>query len=339
MAEPMVIWGAGAIGGTVGAFLARAGHPVMFVDVVADHVRRVAEAGLTIEGPIAQFTSPAIPSVTPDQMRGKHKLIVLAVKSYHTAEATRAILPFLADDGAIVSFQNGLNELTIAGIAGRERTIGAFVNFSADYLEAGRITYGARSPLRIGELDGAISPRVEALARTVRDFETDCEVTDNIFGYLWGKSAYAALLGYTALTNERMEDLMADPRHRPAICQVIREVLLVGQADGARPLGFQGYDPAAFLSGDKAAMEASLDANRVFKQRSAKKHSGYWRDLAVRKRPTDITAQMAPVRAIAKQRGIAMPLVDAMLDRIGAIEQGKRPQGIELAEEVRALLG
>lgn len=338
MADPVVIWGAGAIGGTVGAFLARAGHPVLFVDVVEEHVKRVAQHGLAIEGPIAEFTSPPIPSVTPAGMTGRYKLIILAVKSYHTEEATRTLLPHLAEDGAIVSFQNGLNELTIASIAGRARTIGAFVNFSADYLEPGRITYGARSPLRLGELDGSTTPRLAALHAMIRDFESDCEITGDIFGYLWGKSAYAALLAYTALTNERMEDLMADPAHRPALRGVIGEVLTVAAADGARPVGFQGFDPAAFLSGDIAAMDASIEANRAFKMRSAKKHSGYWRDLAVRKRPTDITAQMAPVRAIAKRRGIAMPLVDCLLDRIAEIEQGQRPQGLELAAEVQRLV-
>lgn len=337
MAEPILIWGAGAIGGTVGAFLARAGHPVLLVDVVAEHVRAVNEGGMAIEGPIAAFSVP-MRAVTPDALTGHFRTILLAVKSYHTAEATRALLPHLAEDGAVASFQNGLNELTIAEIAGRGRTIGAFVNFSADYLGPGRITYGARSPLRLGELGGRITPRVQALCATIRDFESDAEVTDNIFGYLWGKSAYAALLGYTALTNERMEDLIADPAHRPAISGAIREVLRVGQAEGVRPLGFQGFDPAAFLGDDVAAMEASLDANLVFKRRSAKKHSGYWRDLAVRKRPTDLAAQMAPVRAIAERRGIAMPLVDAMLARIGDIEQGRRVQGIELADEVRRLL-
>ncbi|HYF07766.1 MAG TPA: 2-dehydropantoate 2-reductase, partial [Acetobacteraceae bacterium] len=133
MAEPILIWGAGAIGDTVGASLARAGHPVLLVDVVAEHVRQVAEHGLAIEGPIAAFTA-RMPAVTPEALTGRYRTILLAVKSTHTEQATRALLPHLAEDGAVASFQNGLNELTIAEIVGRGRTLGAFVNFSADYL-------------------------------------------------------------------------------------------------------------------------------------------------------------------------------------------------------------
>jgi 2-dehydropantoate 2-reductase len=115
---------------------------------------------------------------------------------------------------------------------------------------------------------------------------------------------------------------------------LIREVLLVGAAEGAHPLGFHGFDPALFLGDDVAAMDASLDANAASKRGSAKKHSGYWRDLAIRKRPTDIAAQMAPVRALAQRHGLAMPLLNRVLDGIADIEQGRRAQGMALAEDI-----
>ena len=134
MAESIVIWGSGAIGGTIGAHLSRAGHDVLFVDLVPEHVAAIEAGRLAIEGPIASFTAGGR-AVTPERITGRHKLIILAVKAHHTEAATRALAPHLAEDGAIVSCQNGLNELVIAEIVGRERTIGAFVNFGADYLE------------------------------------------------------------------------------------------------------------------------------------------------------------------------------------------------------------
>ena len=57
--EPVVIWGAGAMGGTIGAHLARAGQKVLFVDMVPEHVRAMRERGLHITGPIADFTVSA----------------------------------------------------------------------------------------------------------------------------------------------------------------------------------------------------------------------------------------------------------------------------------------
>src|SRR5207237_649455 len=78
------------------------------------------------------------------------------------------IAPRLAPDGYVVSLQNGLNEPAIAARVGRARTVGALVNFGADYLSPGRIFLGGAGALSIGELDGRRSERVERLVREVR---------------------------------------------------------------------------------------------------------------------------------------------------------------------------
>lgn len=69
MAEPIVIWGAGAIGGTIGAHWARAGHEVLLVDQVAAHVQACRSTGLVIRGPVENFTQ-IIPAVTPAELKG-----------------------------------------------------------------------------------------------------------------------------------------------------------------------------------------------------------------------------------------------------------------------------
>jgi 2-dehydropantoate 2-reductase len=100
-AGPILIWGAGAVGGTIGACLARAGHPVVLVDVVAEHVAAIAERGLTLEGPLGGFTQ-RLPAATPDQLDGTYRRSLLCVKAQHTAAAAAAMRPFLADDGYVV---------------------------------------------------------------------------------------------------------------------------------------------------------------------------------------------------------------------------------------------
>ncbi|HVM86215.1 MAG TPA: 2-dehydropantoate 2-reductase N-terminal domain-containing protein, partial [Candidatus Binatia bacterium] len=77
---PLVIWGAGAIGGTVGAYWRRAGHDVVFVDVDADHVAAINKTGLRIEGPIEEFTVRA-PAFLPKDVKGKFETIFLCVKA------------------------------------------------------------------------------------------------------------------------------------------------------------------------------------------------------------------------------------------------------------------
>ncbi|MFZ4407112.1 MAG: ketopantoate reductase family protein [Paracraurococcus sp.] len=336
MAEPVVIWGAGAIGGTIGAHLLRAGREVLFVDVVAEHVTAINAGGLRIEGPVAAFSVPAR-AVTPDRMQGHHGLILLAVKAHHTEAATQALAPFLAADGAVVSCQNGLNELVIAESVGRPRTIGAFVNFGADYQTPGRIMYGNRGAVVVGELDGGTTPRIAALHAMLREFEPDAVLTPNIFGYLWGKAAYGGILKASALTNDSIADFIADPARRPLIRGITREILRVAAAEGVTPIGFDGFDPAAFLHGDGPAIAASLDRLEAYNRASSKSHSGIWRDLAVRKRQTDVAAQLAPVRAAARRHGIPTPMADRLVALIGDIQDDRREIGGALADELGAL--
>ena len=336
MAEPIVIWGSGAIGGTIGAHLARAGHDVLFVDTVPEHVAAIEAGRLTIEGPVAQFTTGGR-AATSDRVTGRHRLIILAVKAHHTEAATRMLAPHLAEDGAVVSCQNGLNELVIAEIVGRARTIGAFVNFGADYLEPGRILYGVRGAVVVGELDGARTPRITALHALLKLFEPDAVLSDNVFGYLWGKAGYGGILKASALTNDSIADFIADPVRKPLVVGMVREILSVAAAEKVTPLGFDGFDPLPFLGTDMTAIDATIARMVTYNRGSAKSHSGIWRDLAVRKRQTDVAAQLAPVRAAARRHGIATPLADTLVALIGGIEQGRIAQGGALADELGRL--
>src|SRR5438552_9452301 len=157
-----LIWGAGAIGGTLGAYLARAGQDVTFVDTAVEHVDAMTREGLRLTGPIEEF-AVRVPAFTPQTLRGKWDEIILATKAHHTDLAVRALLPHLASDGYVVSAQNGLNELAIAEVVGAERTVGAFINFGADYLEPGVIHYGGHGAVVVGEIDGRMTPRVTAI--------------------------------------------------------------------------------------------------------------------------------------------------------------------------------
>src|SRR6266700_3497786 len=322
--DPILIWGAGAIGGTIGAYLARAGHGIVFVDIVPEHVAAIAGPGLKIEGPVEEFTVTA-PAVTPDRLSGRFSRVLLCVKAQHTAGAARALLPFLAEDGYVVSAQNGLNELTIAEIVGAERTIGAFVNFGADYLEPGRILYGGHGAVVLGEIDGRMTPRLTALHQTVRDFEPEAIVTDNIWGYLWGKLGYGALLFATALTNESIADALAAPRHLELYRALAAEVMAVARAEGVTPEGFNGFDPNAFTPGaEPARLRWSIDAMVAHNRASAKSHSGIWRDLAVRKRRTEVDAQIAIIAEIAEKHGQKAPITRRLVALIHDIEEGRR---------------
>ena len=159
---PITIVGAGAIGGAVGAFLHDAGYRVTLVDVDAAHVRAINEHGLRITGFRGDRVFP-VPAVHRDELRGPLGVTFLCVKGHFTAGAIAGLAPLLAPDGYVLSLQNGLNEAIIARTIGAERTVGAFVHFGCDLIEPGLLRLGSEETIRIGELDGRVTPRAEAL--------------------------------------------------------------------------------------------------------------------------------------------------------------------------------
>jgi 2-dehydropantoate 2-reductase len=332
-----LVWGAGAIGGTLGAYLARAGHEVTFVDADADHVSAIDAVGISITGPIAEFMQ-LVPAFTPESLSGRWDTIILATKAHHTEAATRALAPHLSDDGCVVSAQNGLNELTIARIVGDARTVGSFVNFGADYIKPGVIHYAGRGAVMLGEVDGHRTPRVAAIHDAWLRFDDRAVVTPNIWGYLWGKEAYGAMLFATALTNESIADALAMPRYKNLYVELAREILAVAQARGVIPEAFDGFDPSAYLpSAADDAAAASLDALVAHNRKSAKTHSGIWRDLAVRKRRTEVDAQLGIVVTLGNEAGVATPLTARLVDLIHDIEDGRRPQSLETLDVLASL--
>jgi 2-dehydropantoate 2-reductase len=326
MTAPVLIWGAGAIGGVLGAFWARAGVPVLLVDIDAAHVAACRTTGLRITGPVDAF-AVTLPAVTPDELTGQFDRIILAVKAQATDAATRALAPHLAPDGFVLSAQNGLNEKTIAAIVGPDRTMGAFVNFGADWQGPGDILFGNRGTVVIGEIAGPPRDRTRAMLDLMHCFEPDAILTDDIWSYLWGKLGYGALLFATALTHDTMTRNFEDPRRIPLLIALGREVMAVARAEGVAPRGFNGFDPTAFApDAPDAAARACIAALADFNRHSAKPRTGVWRDLAIRKRRTEVDPMMTMIAATARDRQVPTPRLDRLIALIKDVEDGRRDQ-------------
>ena len=267
-----MVLGCGAIGGTVAAGLARDGHDVLVSDADPAVVGAVNSAGLRICGPVEQFT--AYPrAVAPDALPAVLDFpVLLAVKAHQTAAAAGVLAGRLRGDGFAVLLQNGLPWAAAAAV-GRDRAVGAVVNFGADVLEPGVVLRGNRASFLVGELDGRTSGRVQSLVADL----ADAVATTEILGYIWAKEAYGATLAATAVSDLEIHAVFADPAYRMLLTAVAGEVL--AQAP-VRALALDGFDPAD--------VDGSLDRMAEFNRRSAKARSGIYRDLAVRHRPTEV---------------------------------------------------
>ena len=338
MKNNILIWGAGAIGGVLGAYWARAGQPVTMVDIVADHVTACRAEGLKIEGPVEEFTQ-VVPAVLPEDLTGTYSCVVLAVKAQATEAAVASILPHLREDGFILSAQNGLNEKMIADLAGAHRTMGAFVNYGADWIEPGRILFGNRGAVVVGEIDNVIRERTERMHKLLQIFEADAVLTDDIWGYLWGKMGYGAMLFATALTPDSMTANFADLERGPALMGLAREVMRTAVAEGVSPKPFNGFEPKAFMpdAADISALKSLADL-ADFNSKTAKTHTGIYRDLAVRKRKTEVDQQLGVIVEIAAGHGIDTPLLRRLIELIHDIEEGRRDMSVSTFHELTRVM-
>jgi hypothetical protein len=104
----IIVIGVGPIGGIIGGRLARAGNDIMFVDIDQEHVAAIRENGLQVDVPDGPFRVN-IKVVFPNEIEGKYDLVMIAVRSNYTSDALNTAMPHLADDGLLVSMQNGIN--------------------------------------------------------------------------------------------------------------------------------------------------------------------------------------------------------------------------------------
>lgn len=310
----MHIIGAGAIGGTIGALMTVDGHDVTLCDADAAHVEAINRDGLRIEGPVNQLTV-RVPAILPDELPPAIDRAIVAVKSHHTRSVADLLAPRLSADGYVLTVQNGLTADILTGALGADRVVSSFVNFGADVMGPGRIMQGNIATFRVGELGGgSITPRVRDLA----DALPYAEATDNVLGYLWGKEAYGAMLWAGAVSDLSIADSLEDPRYRPVMIAIAREVL--AQA----PVRVESFD--GFVPDD---LDGSLDRLAAFNRRSAKTHSGIYRDLTVRKRKTEIDEML---------RDIDGPIFRKVGDLIHDIENGDRVCEVANLDELAAFV-
>jgi hypothetical protein len=131
------------------------------------------------------------------------------VKSQDTEAALDTIAPLAGPDTVVVSLQNGMNPPTIAKRLGKERVVGAFVSFPADWQGPGHIELGGVGNIWIGELDGRITERLARIQKLISHSVTP-HITDNITGYLWSKQIDCALLFAQTVGDQTFADTFGD---------------------------------------------------------------------------------------------------------------------------------
>src|SRR5580704_7580555 len=282
MGARIAIIGTGAVGGYVGAHMAKAGEDVTFIDFWPENVEAMRTKGLRISHlrDVPEFTTPArAVHVTELQALAKDRPIDIAfvcTKSYDTGWATMMIRQYLAPGGFVVSLQNCMNEETIAGVVGWGKTLGSIASsITVELCEPGHVRRAggkhgaAHTVFRVGEVHGLATERARQVCRLLA-LADSAKVTENLWGERWTKLVVNAMAnGMSACTGLISRDIMLDDGLRHFTARLGSEAIRVGQAHGYQLEDVHHIDAEIIAragEGDAKA-EAEFDAHRLAEAR------------------------------------------------------------------------
>lgn len=230
------ILGAGALGCAFGATLSEAGHDTWLLNRNAAHVDAINRDGLQVQDERGQRWVKVSASTTAGAI-GPVDLVIVLVKSFHTAEAIAGAMALIGDQTLLLSLQNGLgHEDILADAVGRSRVLAGKTYVGGVMLAPGSIRAGVAGKYTyIGELDGKLTPRLQAIADAFNGAGLATAVSDNIVGTMWDKLlinvATGALTGITMLTYGQ---LYSEPALKATALQAVAEAIAVATAAGVR---------------------------------------------------------------------------------------------------------
>jgi len=257
----IAMMGSGGVGGLFGARLALAGHDVAFVARGA-HLAAMRERGLTVEN--AAQGNLHVPSVRASDVPaelGPADVVVLSVKLWDTDAAVQAMRPLVGPSTAVVSLQNGVaKDDALRRAFGDAPVLGGVAYVAARIARPGVIQQtGAVQRIVVGEYDGRVSLRAQALHDALKEAGVTAELSTDILRAIWEK--YVFLVGLSATTTTMRASIgpiRANPQTRAFLRDVMREVVAVGRAHGiALPEDFADQR-LAFADGLPADMTSSM---------------------------------------------------------------------------------
>nr|WP_254228321.1 2-dehydropantoate 2-reductase [Burkholderia gladioli] len=270
VAVKIAILGAGALGCAIGAALSEGGNEVWLLNRSAAHVDAMVRDGLQVDD-ASGSRRMKVHATTRAAEAGVVDLVIVLVKSFDTDAAMRGSLTLLGPDTLVLSLQNGLgHEDMLADIVGRERVLAGKTYVGGVMRGPGHIESGVvGKATHIGELDGRISARVNAIAATFNASGLDTSVSANIVGTMWDKLlvnvATGALTGTTGLTYGQLYD---EPLLKKVALAAVAEAMTVADAAGVKlsttePERAWTLAGAGLSSGFKTSMLQSLEKGSI----------------------------------------------------------------------------
>ena len=201
----VMVMGAGGMGALFGMILDEGGMDVTLVDNDQAHVAAIQKNGLKISG-LGGERSRIMHSVTSPENITDIDIVLVQCKGTSTIAAAESMKHLAQQNTVFISFQNGLgNEDILGEVLGTENVLGGLTSMAGARLGAGHIQDFDRVPTYIGEMEGGISARVDAIAKalTAAGLETkpSADINADIWKKLIGNLTMSAVSGITNMTS------------------------------------------------------------------------------------------------------------------------------------------
>lgn len=335
----VAIIGTGAVGGFVGGAASDAGEDITLIDPWDQNVEAIRTNGILVDDPVAgprHFHPDKVLAINEiGTLQVPFDLLLVSVKSYDTELAVKKMLPYLAEEGIVVSVQNSINEEVIMPIVGRSRTVGVVVRGNCQMMQPAKILI-TRSITQsdntgvggvnylVGELDGKITKRAERIAQ-ILSHANKATVTSNLWGERWSKLIINCVANSVCgATGLRSSEVWTNPALRKVSAQLAYETVDVGNR-----LGY----PIPSVMGDLSVDDVlsvpkgeSIKLDQALLQRSQKVHELAMPSLLqdiLKGRRTEIDYLNGLVVNKGKEAGVATETSQAIVNLIHAIEQGQ----------------
>ena len=324
------IYGAGSLGTILGAYISRAGVPIELINRNKAHIGALQEKGAKIIGTV-DFTQP-VTAYTPAEMSGTYDIIFLMTKQQYNAEVVGNLKNYLAEDGVLVTFQNGLPEMQIAEIIGEERVLGCAVAWGATMQEPG-VCELTSAPDALTFSLGAISKERNKHFDKVKELLEHMgtvDVEENFIGTRWSKLLInASFSGMSAVLGCTFGEAAGKRESRKIVQQLIKECIDVCRAGGIRIEPVQGKDIVKLLDYSNPVKKAvSFLIIPIAIRKHARLKASMLQDIEKGKL-TEVDAINGMVSYYGRKVGFPTPANDCVTDIIHRIEKGELTPGFE----------
>ena len=318
------IYGAGSLGTVLGAYITKNGGQIDLINRNKDHVAALNKKGARITGTV-KMTVP-VTAYTPEEMSGKYDVILLMTKQLFNKEVVTSLKDFLADDGVIVTLQNGLPEPGIAEIVGSNRTVGCVVEWGATLSSPGVCTLTsdpASLSFHMGKMEGISDEQF----KKVKDLlELMCPVyeEENLIGARWSPLLInATFSGLGTVVGGVFGDVSENKAAAKVAIRCMKECIDVGHAAGAEFAPVQGKNITAlfyYKNAVKRAIATMLIPIAMKKHRNIE--PSMLQDLKKGK-PCEIDAINGIVCEWGRKCGVKTPINDKIVEIIKKCEAGE----------------